>query len=401
MSEIKLFIMKKSFTIIALLISVCIYAQNHVTRTLSWDGVQRQYLEYVPTIYNPENPAPVIFCLHGLGDNMTNFSGVGFDNVADQKGWIVITPQALDATVPIVGNIGAAWNSGAAAEFPYIGYTIVNEGVDDSGFLMAVLDSLENHYNINTDSVFFMGFSLGGFMTNRMAIEHGDRINGVVSVSGTIGTEMIAITPVTNVNTMHIHGTADATIAYADAGLDTGMGVYSIGLGAEQTTDFWRNFNVCNVDPIITNFPDTHADGKTFERYLYEGGNNESRSALIKVYEGDHEWYYLPQNDIDYTTEIFKFLTNTMDFPSGLCNNMFISDFNIYPNPADNVITVKVENFIDCELVVMDITGKILLKSELSNQETNFDISAFSEGMYIVRINENGKSYESKLIITR
>jgi poly(3-hydroxybutyrate) depolymerase len=40
---------------------------------------------------------------------------------------------------------------------------------------MAILDSLENNMNINTDSVFFMGFSMGGFMSNRMAIEHGDR----------------------------------------------------------------------------------------------------------------------------------------------------------------------------------------------------------------------------------
>ena len=141
----KFFIMKKSFTIIALLISVSIFAQTHVTRTMMWDETERQYLEYVPTIYNPENPAPVIFCLHGLGDNMTNFTGVGFDNVADQKGWIVITPQALDATVTMIGSIGAAWNSGVSATFPIIGYTVINPDVDDSVFLIAILYSLINN----------------------------------------------------------------------------------------------------------------------------------------------------------------------------------------------------------------------------------------------------------------
>lgn len=382
-------------------LSLSIYAQEQVMRTLTWDATERSYLEYVPASYSSESPAPVVFCLHGLGDTITNFTGIGFNYVADERGWIVITPQALHAEILMVGDIGAAWNSGAAAEFPFIGYTVINEGVDDSGFLMAVLDSLENNYNINTDSVFFVGFSLGGFMTNRMAIEHGDRINGVVSVSGTIGTEMIAVTPVTNVNTMHIHGTADATITYEEGGLVYGEEIYPIGLGAEETAEFWRSYNVCDVDPIITNFPDTYADGKTFERYLYENGANESRTAFVKVLGGDHEWYYIPQNDIDYTTEIYKFLTNTMDFPSGLCNTSKVSNMSIYPNPANNMITVFADNSTESEFTLMDVAGKVLMTRNLSNQETRIDISGLSEGMYIVRFNENGQISEQKLVITR
>ncbi len=162
--------MKKSLVLI-IVISLPVFSFNQQTlRSFEWDGVTRQYLEYVPQIYNPEHPAPVIFCLHGLGDNMNNFTGVGFQQLSESTGWIVITPQALMASVPILGQIGTAWNSGAGGEFPLIGYTILNENVDDSGFLMAILDSLENHFNIDTDSVFFMGFSMGGFMSHKMSI---------------------------------------------------------------------------------------------------------------------------------------------------------------------------------------------------------------------------------------
>ncbi|MDD3860384.1 MAG: T9SS type A sorting domain-containing protein [Bacteroidales bacterium] len=394
--------MKKSFTIIALLISVSIFAQTHITRTLMWDETERQYLEYVPTIYNPENPAPVIFCLHGLGDNMTNFSGLGFDNIADQKGWIVITPQALDATLPMVGNIGAAWGAGVSATFPIIGYTIINPDVDDTGFLLAVLDSLENNYNINTDSVFFMGFSMGGFMANRMGIEHGDKINGIATVSGTIGNEMTSIVPNYDVNAMHIHGTNDSTITYNEGGMIVGAyGTYAVGLGAEPTVEFWRSFNNCSAEPIMSYFPNQVADGLTFERYLYLEGDNESRTAFIKVNEGEHSWYYKPANDIDYTTEIYKFLTNTMDFPSEINEIESQDEFKIYPNPSNQVLYVGFNERVDCSMKIYDITGKELKALTFNGLQTKIDLSDLSEGLYVLRVSKDGNYTDKKFVIVR
>jgi len=394
--------MKKSFTIIALLISVSIFAQTHVTRTLMWDETERQYLEYVPTMYNPETPAPVIFCLHGLGDNMTNFSGLGFDNIADQKGWIVITPQALDATLPMAGNIGAAWGAGVSSTFPVIGYQVINPDVDDAGFLLAILDSLQNNFNINTDSVFFMGFSMGGFMANRMGIEHGDRIKGIATVSGTIGNEMTSVTPVNNINAMHIHGTADETITYQEGGMIIGTyGTYTVGLGAEPTVEFWRSYNNCSAEPIMSYFPNEVADGLTFERYLYLDGNNDSRTAFIKVNEGEHSWYYKPANDIDYTTEIYKFLTNTMDFPSEVIEIAAHTDIQIYPNPTNQLLYVGFNEQVDCSMKIFDITGKEQKVLTFNGVQTKIDVSDLSEGIYFIRVSKNGNYTDRKFVIVR
>lgn len=396
--------MKKLFTVTLLMcFTIGLFAQTQTPRTLTWDGTERQYLEYVPALYNPETPAPVIICLHGLGDNMTNFSSVGFNQVADQTGWIVITPQALDAMV-MGQNFGAAWNSGAGAEnvmysgIP-LGNIILNDGVDDSGFLIAILDSLENHFNINTDSVFFTGFSMGGFMCNRMASEYSDRITAIASVSGTFG-KFFTPNPSAPVKSLHIHGTADQTIGYENADLNTGVGIYSVGMGAEELVEYWRNYDVCNVDPIITNFPDTKADGKTFERYIYENGTGGAYTAFIKVIGGDHEWYYNPQNDIDYTTEIYKFLTNTMDFPSSVENSVALSS-SIFPNPANNNISILVDNTDNSNISIMDISGKNVLNFNLTETQTNINISDLSQGLYIVKISQNGKVSEEKLVVTR
>lgn len=256
--------MKHIFTTVFFaVLAIVAIAQTQTTRTITWDGVERQYIEYVPASYNSESPAPVVFCLHGLGDNMANFSTVGFHQVANQTGWIVITPQALMATIPFVGEAGTAWNAGVGVSGIYL-----NSNVDDTGFLTEILDSLENHFSVNTDSVFFAGFSLGGFMCNRLASELGSRIIAIASVSGTMGNGFTP-NPLVAINTMHIHGTADDQIGYENAIFQSPLGPQSVGMGAEALVEYWRNYNSCDAEAIVTNFPDTKADGKTFERYLH------------------------------------------------------------------------------------------------------------------------------------
>ena len=178
--------MKKIFTLLVLTVFVFgLYAQSGQTnKTMQYGGVERQYIEYIPA--NVLSPAPVVFVLHGLGDDMGNmFNATGFKQIADQHGWIVIVPQALEANVSLMGqniSLGTAWNSGVSANLSFLGNIIVNDGVDDSGFIMAILDDLISTYNVDQANVFSMGFSMGGFMSNRLAIEHGDRINAIAPV---------------------------------------------------------------------------------------------------------------------------------------------------------------------------------------------------------------------------
>ncbi len=371
-----------------------------VTRSLNWDSVERNYLEYVPDSYNPENSAPVVFCLHGLGDNMNNFSGVGFHTVANNFGWIVITPQALMASLPLFGPIGEAWNSGAGAEGTPFGDIILNDGVDDSGFLIAILDSLENHYNVNTDSVFFMGFSLGGFMAHRMAIEHGDRVDAIASVGGTIG-KFLDANPFENINVLHIHGTEDTQIGYDDAEFDAGGTYYSIGKGAEETVEYWRSFNNCDEQAIVTYFPDSMEDGLTFERYLYLDGDNNSRTALIKTIGGDHEWHYYPQNDIDYTTEIWRFLTDNMIFHE--VSNIefaFVNNVKVFPNPASDFVNIEIQNLEkSAELRIYSMDGSLVISEQVMAGNNNIDISKLSKAQYLIKITEAEIYSVIKLIV--
>jgi len=295
--------MKKIFTIVALTTMVLALNAQHIARTMNFEGTSRKYMEYVPTS-SPDGSMPVIFLLHGLGDNCNNFSQLGFEDVAPN--WIIITPEATIANV--MGQpMGEAWAAGVGGEnVPYLGTIELNEGVNDDGFIIAILDSLENNFNVDTDSVFVAGFSMGGFMSNKMAVKHADRITAVASVSGTLG-HFQPFEPTGNINTMHIHGTSDETISYADASFSYSILTVQVGLGAEALVETWRNYNQCSAEPTVYQYVNSKNDELTFEQYTYRNEETDKKTVFIKVNNGIHTWYDGYNNDIDYNREIYNF----------------------------------------------------------------------------------------------
>ena len=389
--------MKKNFLLLCLaLMAFTLNAQS--LKTLTWGGQERQYLEYVPTTYSAGTPAPVLFMLHGMGDDVNNFfTATRIQNVAEEQGWIVVCPQALEFNyeIPMLGsqNFGACWNVGSTVAVNFNMYGVpfnfdvtVNGDVDDEGFLMATLAAVKEEYEVDQNEIFFAGFSLGGFMSHRMAIEHGDAINSIAAVSGVIGNDLTNLTPVGNVNVLQIFGTSDEMISYDDAMISLqSLGTYNMGLPVEQTVEYWRAYNQCDEEPVVEQYPDTFDDGLTFEMYQYLNGTNDARVAFIKVNNGMHDWYSGNSHDIDYNTEIVKFFTNTIDVND--VSEASHEALNVYPNPANTFINVGKET-----VSVYDLCGKLVMQGS-----GRIDISSLPEGMYFVK----SKDDCCKLIINR
>lgn len=57
----------------------------------------------------------------------------------------------------------------------------------------------------------------------------------------------------------------------------------------------------------------------------------------------------------------------------------------IYPNPAKDNITLKIEGFIKGLVFVYDIMGKEVLSTQISGEETIINISNFPSGVYILK----------------
>ena len=350
--------MKKK-TILLLLFLVIATAVRAQIQHFEWQGGQRDYLLKIPAQH--DETMPVLYFLHGLGDNITRLDNeFHFQQVADEYGWMLVVPQALNE-----GN-GTMWNA-----------ALMSSNIDDSGFLMALLDTLAVHHPVDLDSVFYTGFSMGGFMTHRMAIEHGDRITACAPVSGLITHAMASHTAVVPVRMLHIHGTADPVVGY------NGNSQYfggNLGLSVEAILNYWKNANHCLDEPVIDTFPDLHNDGLRFVRYTYAG---EAELQHIKVIGGNHTWYHNEnQYDIGYLTEIHKFFVGDGGGNVGLVEPEQKA-IRLWPNPTSGHFTIEVETATDIE--VMDVQGRCVCKYTLKPGANQMDLGELTEGLYFIK----------------
>lgn len=111
--------------------------------------------------------------------------------------------------------------------------------------MIGLVDEAIERYNIDEDKIYFMGHSNGGFMSYTMACEYGDRIAAIGSLAGTTFSDPQRCPNIGNVSILHVHGTADTTIAYE--------GSQRVGFafpGAVETAERWAARNECPTDAI-------------------------------------------------------------------------------------------------------------------------------------------------------
>ena len=227
--------MKKIFTLLTFLIANHFVIAQSVQKTVMHDGIQREYLLYVPDIYDGSTEVPLVFNLHGYGSNAGQQEFYGsFNAIADTANFVLVIP---DGTTDASNT--AFWNA----------FGVPTETVDDIGFVSALIDTIAADYNIDLNRVYSTGMSNGGFMSYTLACQLSNRIAAIASVTGTMVTPNLNAcnaqhpTPV-----MQIHGTADATVPY----LGNAQGFVAV----EALVDYWVAFNNCNPTPVETAVPD-------------------------------------------------------------------------------------------------------------------------------------------------
>ena len=149
--------------------------ETGLDRTTLWhDGHDRKYTLYVPDRLADE-PA-VVLVLHGSGgtaERIRMFTDLRFERLADQHGFLVAYPEGFE------GN----WN-GCRKRAPSSANRL---DIDDPGFLRALLRELETSYGAGGRSgVLAFGFSGGGHMALRLALETPDLVDAVVAVGAAL-----------------------------------------------------------------------------------------------------------------------------------------------------------------------------------------------------------------------
>ncbi|MEL6660141.1 MAG: PHB depolymerase family esterase, partial [Bacteroidota bacterium] len=126
------------------------------------DDVTREYIVYVPEIYNEDTPTPLMFNFHGWTMSASaQMNSCDMRYVADTAGFILVYPQGLVYQGATHWNVGS-WTAGSTA--------------DDVGFTSAMIDQLSGEYNIDLNRVYACGWSNGAYFSYELACQLSDRI---------------------------------------------------------------------------------------------------------------------------------------------------------------------------------------------------------------------------------
>jgi len=74
------------------------------------------------------------------------------------------------------------------------------------------------------------------------------------------------------------------------------------------------------------------------------------------------------------------------------------NNFSIYPNPTNNKITIDGVTSQNTTLSIKNIVGELVFQTQLNNAKNEIDISNFSKGIYIVKIESSQGIMQQKLI---
>ncbi|TVR86556.1 MAG: hypothetical protein EA411_10070 [Saprospirales bacterium] len=263
--------------------------QSQERKSFEFEGLDRNFLVKVPEKMYSESGYPVVVALHGFTQSARRISNYsGFVEMAEEEGFIAVFPQGIQAS----------WNFG-----------ITLNDVDDVAFLSSILDSLEKWYPVDSERIYFCGFSNGAFMSFEMACRMSHRIAAIASVGGSMGrSQFLDCEPEYPVGVMIVHGNDDRVILFEGQ---------SWVKQVAEVTDHWVLQNGCNM---MRDTMETFSNDQgviSVVRISHSPCQDQTAVELWKVYGGGHTWpgsrahsgSGRTNRDIDASAKMWQFFT--------------------------------------------------------------------------------------------
>ena len=229
---------------------------------------------------------PLVVMIHGANNTGEAFRlTTKFHEQANERGYTVVY-----VTAAAYEKSGVTWNSG-----------ISSEGNDDLLFFRTLVEYLENEFELDTARTFAIGFSNGGFMVQRLAMEAGDVFEACVSVGAKMPAKVWnERNEKNNIGYFQITGENDEVVPKNS----NGSARFSKDPAIEDVMDYWAESN-----GLTKQTQEVIGDGSIL--YKWQSADEGKKSAQVwhlLVRSGHHSWPSMLYNKIDTNSLILDFL---------------------------------------------------------------------------------------------
>jgi len=217
---------------------------------------------------------------------------------AERAGYLMIFGQGTP------GPAGLAWEAGICCV--YNASTIV----DDVAYTRDALKIAQSMVNVDPQRVYTMGWSNGGYMSERLACQAPELFAGVAADASAVGIrpggrEGLASCDRSfgehRLNYLHFHGTADPSVSW------TGSSVNGTSLVPSALEDISRWVTRLRCSSTVHQ---TFNDG-TFSNLVWPECRDGREVEFMTVRNGVHSWWTLQNGGFQTTTYILNFFTRT------------------------------------------------------------------------------------------
>lgn len=248
-----------------LLVAVLQMAHAAQEIAIEHEGVRRSYLILTPTEYDPAVALPLVIALHGTNMRAADMlRHTDLPRKANSARFILVSPNSL----------GTAFNDGLAPPGSDAA------GVNDVGFIQAVAEDAKARYRIRANSIFLVGFSNGGSMAQRVAIESRYPFAGYASVANATRVQTEGVS--NPASTLLVFGTADPFNPVAGGQVD--MPVKSVKPSHETTAKKWAERLGC------LDSPPTSPLEKGVQARIWTQCRSGARLAWYEIEGLGHHW---------------------------------------------------------------------------------------------------------------
>lgn len=298
-------------------------------------------------------------------------------------------------------NVGIAFGDPQGGEFEI--YRTTNGGNTWTRLAAsAVPNPLSNEYGYNGGNV-FVG-STGWLVTNKGRILRTSDMGATWTVSQAPLTDFSGTSQSGNIHFSTVNNGCllkKVNTTYTFYTTTNGGTTWSAATpytGAYYVIDYVPNTNILVATSALS--ATSTPPGTSGSAYSLDNGtswttiDSGAQRGAISMFDSSTGWCGGFSDAVDplVSAGIFKLNGN-------LSNEIFTpSKFKVYPSPANNFVTITAESTDAYSLKITDLSGKVMMSSELSGMDNTVDVSNYASGIYLFEIKSGNRTDTIKVV---